>query len=100
MGRLGQDEIDQALAQTLSAWQQDGDAITREVRVPTFLAGVGLVQRVAEIAEVMDHHPDIDIRFTTLRFSLTTHSAGGLTARDLELASHIDELAAHATGNP
>jgi 4a-hydroxytetrahydrobiopterin dehydratase len=93
-------EVDRALAEKLPDWERDGDAITRQVRVPTFLAAVGLVQRVAEVAEVMDHHPDIDIRYTTLRFTLSTHSEGGLTAKDLELAGHVDELAAHTTGNP
>ena len=100
MSRLSQDEIDRALAESLSDWQQDGDAITRSVRVPTFLAGIGLVQRVAEVAEVLDHHPDIDIRYTTLRFTLSIHSEGGLTVKDLELASVIDDLVAHTSGNP
>ena len=95
MATLPQDEIDGALAGDLSAWSQDGDAITREVQAPSsFLAGIGLVQRVAEAAEEIDHHPDVDIRYTTLTFTLSTHSEGGLTAKDLELAGRIDALAA------
>ena len=92
--RLPQQEVDQALAGDLSGWHQDGDAITREVQAPSFLAGISLVQRVAEAAEAADHHPDIDIRYTTLTFTLSTHSEGGLTARDLDLARTIDRLVA------
>jgi 4a-hydroxytetrahydrobiopterin dehydratase len=50
------------------------------------------VQQVAEVAEDLDHHPDIDIRWTTVTFTLSTHSAGGLTAKDLRLATDIDRL--------
>ena len=94
MELLPQDEIDQALAGDLSAWHQDGVEITREVQAASFLEGIALVQRVAEAAEAMNHHPDIDIRYSTLTFTLSTHSEGGLTANDLELAGQIDRLAA------
>jgi 4a-hydroxytetrahydrobiopterin dehydratase len=93
MPTLPQDEIDAALAGDLSAWHQDGDAITRDVQAPSFLEGISLVQQVAEAAEELDHHPDVDIRYTTLTFTLSTHSEGGLTAKDLELAGRIDALA-------
>ena len=96
MATLPQDEIDQALAGDLSAWSQDGDALTREVQASDFLAGIRLVEHVAEAAEEMTHHPDIDIRYTTLSFTLSTHSEGGITAKDLELAGRIDRLAAGA----
>ncbi len=94
MDLLSQDEIDQALTDDLPEWEQDGTAIAREIEAPTFLDGISLVQRVAEVAENMDHHPDIDIRYTTLTFTLTTHSEGGLTRNDLDLADRIDRLAA------
>lgn len=93
MPLLSQDEIDAALGADLSAWTRQGDAITREVEVDAFLEGVALVQRVAEAAQAQNHHPDIDIRYTTLRFTLSTHSAGGLTENDLVLAREIDHLA-------
>jgi 4a-hydroxytetrahydrobiopterin dehydratase len=96
MALLAQAEIDQALGGELSAWQLTGtdrDAITREVQVGSFLDGITLVQRVAEAAESMNHHPDIDIRYTTLTFTLSTHSEGGITANDLDLARQIDRLA-------
>ena len=94
MTKLSQDEIDRALAGDLSAWHQEGDAIARTVQAPSFLEGITLVQRVAEAAETMNHHPDIDVRYTALTFTLSTHSEGGLTAKDLELAGQIDRLAA------
>ena len=93
MATLPQDEIDAALAGELSAWHQDGNAITREVQASSFLEGITLVQHVAEAAEAMNHHPDIDVRYTTLTFTLSTHSEGGITAKDLDLAGRIDQLA-------
>ncbi|WP_242910489.1 4a-hydroxytetrahydrobiopterin dehydratase [Actinomadura terrae] len=76
----------------LPAWTRDGEEIVREVRAPSFPAGIDLVGAVARAAEDADHHPDIDIRWRTLRFALTTHSAGGLTALDFDLAAVIDRL--------
>jgi 4a-hydroxytetrahydrobiopterin dehydratase len=96
MPLLPREEIDQALSGDLSSWQiagDDGNAITRDVEASSFLSGIGLVQQVAEAGESMNHHPDIDIRYTTLTFTLSTHSEGGLTANDLELAGKIDSLA-------
>jgi 4a-hydroxytetrahydrobiopterin dehydratase len=90
---LPYDEVDRALAERLPSWHRDGDVITRQVQASSFLDGIALVQRVAEVAEELDHHPDIDIRYTTLRFSSSTHSEGGLTGKDLELAGRIDRLA-------
>jgi 4a-hydroxytetrahydrobiopterin dehydratase len=67
------------------------------VTAPTFLAGVELVRQVAEVAEGMDHHPDIDIRWRKVTFALSTHDAGGITVLDLEQARAIDGLAAQLT---
>ncbi|MCP9947642.1 4a-hydroxytetrahydrobiopterin dehydratase [Actinomadura madurae] len=78
----------------LPAWSRDGDEIRRRVKAPSFLAGIDVVTDVARAAEDADHHPDIDIRWRTLTFALTTHSAGGLTGRDFDLAATIDEIAA------
>jgi len=87
---------DDAVARWLGAhpqWSRRGDAIARSVRCAGFPAAVALVVQVAKPAEAMDHHPDIDIRFDTVTFVLSTHSAGGLTALDLELAERIDAAA-------
>lgn len=90
---LTQEEIDRALSTELPHWSQEGDEITRSFKLPTFMDGIRLVQQVAEVAEDLDHHPDIDIRWTTVTFTLSTHSAGGLTSKDLRLAGDIDRLA-------
>ena len=93
MALLSQDQVDEALGGDLSGWTQDGATITRSVQAPSFPEGIALVQRVAEAAEEMNHHPDIDIRWTTVTFALSTHSEGGLTENDLTLARKIDSLA-------
>jgi 4a-hydroxytetrahydrobiopterin dehydratase len=83
----------------LPAWARDGDAIRRQVKAPSFLAGIDVVTDVARAAEDADHHPDIDIRWRTLTFTLSTHSAGGITAKDFDLVGKIDEIAArHGAG--
>ena len=90
---LTQEEIEHALGGELSRWTRQGDSITRSVTADSFMDGIRLVQQVAEVAEDLDHHPDIDIRWTTVTFTLSTHSEGGLTGRDLRLAGDIDRLA-------
>ena len=88
---LTNSEIDDALT-GLPEWALAGDAITRTVQAPTFPAAIDLVPRVAASAEAADHHPDIDIRWRKLTFTLSTHSAGGLTVKDVNLAREIDSL--------
>jgi 4a-hydroxytetrahydrobiopterin dehydratase len=73
-------------------WRRQGESIVREIEADSFLTGIDLVGRVAEPAEAADHHPDIDIRWRTLTFTLSTHSAGGITRADLDLADTIDSL--------
>ena len=77
----------------LPGWSRRGNALTKTFRFPTFPAGITFVTRVADLAESMDHHPDIDIRHTRLTFTLSTHDAGGSTAADLTLAREIERLA-------
>jgi 4a-hydroxytetrahydrobiopterin dehydratase len=93
MALLSREDVERAIADDLPAWGLREDSITRDVQAATFLDGIALVQRVAEAAEERDHHPDIDIRWTTVTFTLSTHSEGGLTAKDLDLAAEIDRLA-------
>ncbi len=90
---LSQHELDSALQTDLPSWSQDGSSLVRTVTASSFMAGIDLVRRVAEAAEEMNHHPDIDIRWTDVTFRLSTHSAGGLTAADLTLARKIDAAA-------
>ncbi|MFI6519079.1 4a-hydroxytetrahydrobiopterin dehydratase [Spirillospora sp. NPDC050679] len=87
---------DTAIAQRLAAlpgWAREGDEIRRSVRAPSFMAGIDLVAAVARAAEDADHHPDIDVRWRTVTFALTTHCSGGLTVKDFDLATVIDRLA-------
>ena len=88
--RLTDPEIARRLA-ALPDWTRDGEAIRRTAEATGFPAAIRVVDAVAEQAEAMDHHPDIDIRWRTLHFTLSTHSAGGLTALDFDLAARIDE---------
>ena len=90
---LSDHELDRALL-TVPSWkyQLKAKTISRSVKRPSFMDGIDFVRDVAELAEDINHHPDIDIRWTTLHFTLTTHSAGGLTSLDFELAREIDAL--------
>ncbi|MEV8513949.1 4a-hydroxytetrahydrobiopterin dehydratase [Dactylosporangium sp. NPDC051484] len=88
---LGNEEVTAALAK-LAGWSGDADGIERSVTAPSFLDGIRLVAEVAHVAEQADHHPDIDIRWRTVTFRLSTHSAGGVTEKDIALAGQINEL--------
>jgi 4a-hydroxytetrahydrobiopterin dehydratase len=74
-------------------WSGGTDGIRRSVTAPVFLDGIALVAAVSAVAEDMDHHPDMDIRWRTVTFALSTHSAGGVTELDLLLGERIDLLA-------
>jgi 4a-hydroxytetrahydrobiopterin dehydratase len=89
---LSDEQVDSALT-TLNGWTREGDAIRRDVTAPTFADGIALVAQVGAVADERDHHPDIDIRWTTLTFRLSTHSEGGITTNDIGLAAEIDRLA-------
>jgi len=92
---LSADDIAAGLA-ALDGWSGDPKGITRTAALPSFLDAIAVVDRVAVIAEEADHHPDIDIRWRNLTFVLATHSAGGVTAKDLDLARRIDQIIAAA----
>ncbi len=90
---LAPKEIDAALAR-LTEWSRSGDAIERIFEFPTFMDAIRFVDRIAERAEAADHHPDVDIRYTKVRVALSTHSAGGVTVKDVRLASEIEKVGA------
>ncbi|MDQ6715198.1 MAG: 4a-hydroxytetrahydrobiopterin dehydratase [Actinomycetota bacterium] len=96
---LADDEITAQLAD-LPGWHRDGDSLVAAYTSPDFPAAVSLVTAVADEAEQMQHHPDIDIRWTTTRWALTTHSAGGLTQLDIELAHRIAAAADRGGATP
>ena len=77
----------------LNGWTREGAAIRKSFGFAQFADGIRFVDRVAVAADAMDHHPDVDIRYTTVTMTLSTHSAGGLTARDFELAERIEQAA-------
>jgi 4a-hydroxytetrahydrobiopterin dehydratase len=88
---LADDEIAQRLRG--SAWERDGEQIARELKLASFAEAIAVVNRVAEVAEARNHHPDIFVHdWNRVRLSVTNHSAGGLTAADFELAGAIDAL--------
>ena len=74
----------------LPGWSRRGDLITKTFQFRNFLDGIDFVVAVAKAADAADHHPDIDIRYTKIACSLSTHSAGGITQKDLDLAKKID----------
>jgi 4a-hydroxytetrahydrobiopterin dehydratase len=90
---LTDDQLDEALRTTLTGWQVEDGLLVRSIEAADFLSGIRLVDAVAVAAEERDHHPDIDVRWTTVTFRLATHSEGGLTSKDLDLAAEIDRLA-------
>lgn len=94
---LDDDAITSAL-DALPGWERDGDTLVRSAKLPSFLAAIGVVDRVAAIAEERDHHPDIDIRWRTLTFRCSTHSSGGITDLDTALAATISEQVMAAGG--
>ena len=93
---LDADSVKNAVA-VLDGWEGGPDSIARTVGLQSFPAAIAVVDRVAVVAEEMNHHPDIDIRWRTLTFRCATHSAGGVTTRDIALANRIDRIVADAS---
>jgi len=91
MPPLADAEIAAALA-ALPDWERAGDAIVKTFECESFPAAIGFVVRIGFLAEKADHHPDLDIRWRKVTVALSTHSAGGLTTRDFDLAGEIEAL--------
>jgi 4a-hydroxytetrahydrobiopterin dehydratase len=92
MAVLSDDEIESRLG-SLEGWERDGNAIKREFKFKDFVGSVDFVNRITPLAEEMNHHPDLEISWNKVTVSLSTHSQGGLTENDFELASKIDSVA-------
>ena len=90
--KLSDLEIQRALG-GLAGWSRRGDALVKTYTFARFGEGIAFVGRVAKVADEMDHHPDIDIRYTKVTMSLSTHDAGGITQNDLDLAGKIESAA-------
>jgi 4a-hydroxytetrahydrobiopterin dehydratase len=92
VARLSDAEIEKKLAD-LSGWELQGEAIEKEFKRDDFVGSVHFVESLVEPAEAMNHHPDLAISWDTVTVTISTHSEGGLTAADFELAAKIDALA-------
>lgn len=92
MDKLDDSEIESRLAD-LEGWDRAGDAISKEFKQDDFVGSVDFAKAIVEPAEEMGHHPDLSISWDTVTVTITTHSEGGLTANDFELAERIDGLA-------
>jgi 4a-hydroxytetrahydrobiopterin dehydratase len=91
MSRLDDAAIDHALTD-LPAWRRDGDALVRALRFPDFPAAIAFLDRVVAPAEAANHHPDLAVSYTRVEIRLSSHDAGGITQRDLDLASQLDAI--------
>jgi 4a-hydroxytetrahydrobiopterin dehydratase len=93
MDSVDERELQSALVNQLRDWRTSGTSLERTFEFPDFQAALGFVNAVGEKAEMIGHHPDIDIRYNKVKLSLTSHDAGGITRRDLVLAGYINEVA-------
>jgi 4a-hydroxytetrahydrobiopterin dehydratase len=92
MPTLSPDAAQSRLAQ-LPGWQIESGELVRTFEFKDFVAALRFVNRVGALAEQAGHHPDIDIRYNRVRLALVTHDAGGLTEKDFELATQVQNLA-------
>jgi 4a-hydroxytetrahydrobiopterin dehydratase len=92
MALLSDAEIEEKLS-ALSGWERAGEAIRRSFSCGDFVGSVRFVESLVEPAEAMGHHPDLEVSWDTVTVTISTHSEGGLTAADFELATKIDGLA-------
>ena len=91
MALLNDDQIRERL-EGLEGWERDGESIRKEFKLEDFKGSVDFVNRLTPVAEDMNHHPDLEISWNTVTVSISTHSEGGLTENDFELAGKIDSL--------
>jgi 4a-hydroxytetrahydrobiopterin dehydratase len=91
MAKLSDAEITAGLA-GLPGWSREGDEIVKTFDRETFPGAIAFVVRVGFFAEKADHHPDLDVRWKRVRVALSTHDAGGLTAKDFDLAREIEGI--------
>jgi len=89
MAKLSAQQITEKL-KALPGWEYENNAISKTFKFKEFLHGIEFVQKVAEIAEAADHHPDIAINYTRVTFTCSTHSDGGVTEKDFKLAGNIE----------
>ncbi|HET7212780.1 MAG TPA: 4a-hydroxytetrahydrobiopterin dehydratase [Terriglobia bacterium] len=93
MAALSKNEI-QLKLKDMRGWTHQGKIIQKRYTLKSFMPAIGLVNEIAEVAERAGHHPDITINYNVVGIALSTHSEGGVTQKDFELAQQIDKLAA------
>jgi 4a-hydroxytetrahydrobiopterin dehydratase len=91
MALLSDAEIEERLVR-FEGWERAGEAIRKEFECGDFVGSVRFVESLVEPAEAMGHHPDLTISWATVEVTISTHSEGGLTAADFELAERVDAL--------
>lgn len=91
IARLSSQEIIERM-RTLTGWRIQDDRLIKDFRFENFMAAIAFVNQVAAVAEAEGHHPDLFVGWGRVSLSLTTHSAGGLTAKDFDLAALIERL--------
>jgi 4a-hydroxytetrahydrobiopterin dehydratase len=90
-GLLAEEDVQKELS-SLKGWKREGNEIAKQFELKDFVHAMGFVNSVALLAEKANHHPDVDIRWNKVRLLLSTHSAGGLTEKDFNLAKQIESL--------
>lgn len=91
MALLSEEKIREEL-KDLEGWEQKGNEIFKQFKFKNFVESVGFVNKTAILAEKADHHPDILIQYNKVNLTLLTHSEGGLTEKDFNLAHEIEKL--------
>lgn len=91
MPRLSEEEIEERLAK-MRDWEREGNYIKRTYEFPSFMKAIEFINRVAELAEEADHHPNLENVWRTVILKFTTHDEGGLTKRDFNMASKINAI--------
>jgi 4a-hydroxytetrahydrobiopterin dehydratase len=89
MAILDDAEIERRLS-GLPGWSRDGDAIVKRYEFPSFAEAIAFVSRIAARAEMLNHHPDFAINYRIVTLSLSTHSEGGITEKDMAAAAEFD----------
>ena len=97
MAELLSDIEIQRMLGKIPGWSRKGDTITKTFQFKDFLSGIDFVGGIAEVAEKANHHPDIDIRYNKVTCTLSTHTASGITQKDLNLAAQIDHVLEQGT---
>lgn len=92
MAALSDEEIEARLS-GLGGWQRAGSALSREFEFANFVGSVEFINRITPVAEELNHHPDLEISWNKVLVKLSTHSEGGITEADFDLATRVDGLA-------